>query len=76
MNLIRLLIIAAVIWILYRMIQTRLRSRKSVSQKPDTRAIETVVKCDYCGLHIPEEEAVRKDGKSYCSRQHLESAEK
>lgn len=76
MNLIRLLAIAALIWIIYRMVQTRRRNRGSLGQRPGSTAVENMVKCEHCGLHIPQAEAVYGDGKAYCSREHLEAAQR
>jgi uncharacterized protein len=28
--------------------------------------------CAHCGLHIPEDEAIRRHGKAYCCREHAE----
>lgn len=32
------------------------------------------VRCSYCGVYLPEKEALAKDQLWYCSRAHLESA--
>jgi uncharacterized protein len=29
-----------------------------------------MVRCDYCGLHVPENEALLSDGRRYCSQEH------
>ncbi|MFP4160722.1 MAG: PP0621 family protein [Ectothiorhodospira sp.] len=29
-----------------------------------------MVRCDYCGLHVPEEEAVHDGNRAYCSADH------
>ena len=31
-----------------------------------------MVKCLHCGLHIPEEEAIKKGDKAFCSLEHAE----
>jgi uncharacterized protein len=29
-----------------------------------------MLRCEYCGLHVPESEAVRADGHMYCCKEH------
>ena len=31
---------------------------------------EDMVRCDHCGLHVPQHEAIRAGGKVYCSEEH------
>ena len=33
---------------------------------------QVVVSCSVCDTHIPESEAIRKNGKVYCSEEHAE----
>ncbi len=32
--------------------------------------VENMVSCARCGLHVPESEAVHRDGRHYCSEAH------
>jgi uncharacterized protein len=32
--------------------------------------VRKVVRCEHCGLHVPENEAVIADGRRYCSQEH------
>jgi uncharacterized protein len=34
-------------------------------------APETMVRCESCGLNVPESDAFTRDGRWYCSREHL-----
>ena len=70
MTLIRILIIALVVWLLLRMIQNWAR-RSRLNQKGNKPQIETVVRCRHCGLHIPKHEALESDNNYYCSQEHL-----
>ena len=70
MTLIRILLIALVVWLLLRMIKNW-ANRASLAQKTDKEQIETVVRCQHCGLHIPKHEALESDNKYYCSQEHL-----
>ncbi len=73
MNLIRLLILGLIFWLLYRMIH-RLLSKPKPQQppRPGTRGTD-MVRCAHCGIHIPESEALHRDGKDYCSEAHRDA---
>jgi uncharacterized protein len=32
---------------------------------------ETMVRCEACGLNLPQSDAFTRDGRWYCSREHL-----
>ena len=70
MTLIRILIIALVVWLLLRMMKNW-ANKKVQSQKKEPVELETVVPCHHCGLHIPKTEALESDNKYYCSQEHL-----
>jgi len=40
-------------------------------KKPPRQLSGTVVACEQCGLHVPQEEAISVNGRYYCSRAHL-----
>ncbi|MDH5259470.1 MAG: metallothionein [Gammaproteobacteria bacterium] len=69
MSLIRLLVIALIV---YLVIQIFKRWMANKSNTPLENQEEKMVACDICQLHIPENEALQKDGKYYCSQEHLE----
>lgn len=69
MTLIRLLLIAAIVWFAFTLIRRYLAASRPVSRLPrETR----MVRCALCALHVPEAEAVHGGGKSYCCRDHLD----
>jgi len=75
MNLVRLIIIALVIWLVVRMVRRYLD--KSTQSPIDRGTIpKKMVRCAHCGLHIPEAEAVRSDAQYYCSLEHSKADEK
>jgi hypothetical protein len=37
------------------------------------RASEAMVKCETCGLNVPQSEGFSRAGHWYCSREHLDS---
>lgn len=60
-----LLIAVLLIWWILR----TLRGKKVPPSKPK---IKNILSCARCGLHIPEDEAIRKDGQIYCSKEHAQ----
>lgn len=75
MNLIRLIAIAVVFWLLYRLILALLVKTKRPAVKQQTRQVDndTMVKCEVCGLHVPQSEALEKSGKHYCCEAHRDA---
>jgi len=42
------------------------------SKKVGSDPGQKIVACSVCDTHIPESEAIIKNGKSYCSKEHSE----
>ncbi|HKJ76077.1 MAG TPA: PP0621 family protein [Gammaproteobacteria bacterium] len=74
MNLIRLIAIALVIWITITLWRRHVQSRK-VRKSSRRPRVTAMVRCDHCGVHVPQQEAVRSGDRSYCSREHRDAAE-
>ncbi len=76
MNLIRLIAIAVIFWLLYRLILTLLSKGRRPTVHPSApREGEAVVRCEQCGVHIPQSQALKKDGKYYCCEEHRSAAD-
>ena len=72
MNLIRVLIIALLGWLVYRMIRSALnKPRGGRAAKPVALSTD-MVRCHYCGIHIPKDEALQQGEHYYCSPEHRE----
>lgn len=72
-----LLLIAAIvlIFLIIRAMLRRARFEKEARQKVE--GPKRMLRCEQCGLHFPENEAVRTaDGHVYCSEEHLRLAGK
>ena len=67
MTLLRLLIIAAVIWLLIRLIRQALGNRGKHTPGP-AELPGKMVRCEHCGLHLPVDEAIVENGRTFCSR--------
>ena len=72
MNLIRLIVIGLIIWLVYRMFY-RLLNKPKAQQKVKKQSPRDMVKCAHCGIHIPSEEALERDGHFYCSPEHRDA---
>ena len=70
MGLIRLLIIAALIYIAWRVFRN-LVSRSQQADTPTTRQHQELMrKCAQCSVHVPDHEAFSHNGKHFCSQEH------
>src|SRR3569623_3084961 len=70
MTLLRLLALAVVLWVVVSFVQRLLRKRPAENRAMPPSA--DMVRCAHCGLHLPQAEAVARDGVYFCSKQHLE----
>jgi len=67
-----------IFWVLlgviaYAALKTWARGGTTRSRRP-APAPEMMVRCESCGLNVPESDAFSRSGHWYCSREHLESA--
>jgi len=73
MNLLRLIfwVIAGLLgWTLLR---RWLRSRDPLPDDRTTSPPLQMVRCAHCGLHLPQQDALKKNNHWYCTRLHLEA---
>ena len=71
MSLIRLIVIALIIYLLIQIFK-RWAANKNSASSEQQQSSTTMVQCKTCQLHIPENEALQKDGEYYCSQAHLD----
>lgn len=76
MNLLRLLLIALAVWIIVVLLRNRRGRQATLKKRRDNQAIDSIVPCDLCGMHVPEGEAIHDAGKVYCSPEHRDRANK
>ena len=68
--LIVLAVIAVVLWLRYKTAS----AAKHAKPKP-APAVEQMVACAACGVHLPANDALRdSDGRPYCGKTHLDAA--
>ncbi len=78
----RLLFISGLIflgWIAYRFLKNTWSQRLREVQQKEHREqqatparVQQIKACSYCKTHIPEDEGIYRDGKFFCSYQHLD----
>lgn len=72
----RLLLLIVAIVAVFLAVRTLVRSsssRKGVSRNAEPERLKkggAVVRCAFCGVHVPEADAVCDGDRCYCSRQH------
>jgi len=64
----RLLFGLLILWVIYRGI--KLIGKTGENDSEDNGQPEKILRCDYCGTHIPAHEAIRTSSGTYCSSQH------
>ena len=69
MNLLRLLLIALAVWIVIILIRNARAKKRTLDQRPG-KQVENMVECAHCGIHLPENEAIRDGDTFYCCEQH------
>ena len=61
--------IVAVWFILRHLFQNR---NKNLQKKPPPPLEESIVACKTCGLHLPENSAIKEGEDYFCCQEHLE----
>ena len=71
MNLIRLLIIAAIVWLTLRIFRNW-QNKNIIAKKKSIKdsQIKNMVQCSKCGVHLPEQEALKYNNQFYCCQEH------
>lgn len=73
MNLIRLLVIVAIVWLAFVLFKRWLAGKNQPRSGPASRSQERMVKCAYCGVHVPESQALRSGDQTFCSPEHRDA---
>lgn len=66
----RLLILFLALWVAWKMFQNYQHKKERLRRGNRLPARETMVKCEYCALHLPEKDAVAHEALWFCSPQH------
>jgi uncharacterized protein len=62
--------IALLVMFVNSWLKLRAQKKPGKQSRPNKIENEPMVRCDYCGLHVPKSRAVEASGHSYCSRKH------
>jgi uncharacterized protein len=73
MGLIRFLTILFIIWLAIYFYKRLINSPGKKNRPKKTKRIETIVACHVCGLHVPQQEALERQGRYYCSAAHRDA---
>ena len=64
------------VWLIFRhLLSSRKPDAPTTTARPAPRKVITanIVECQHCGLHLPEDEAIMRHGKHFCSEQHADA---
>ena len=73
---IRFILLAVIIVLIYKILRTLTQPKAISGRRPPrvnqakTNAGQTMHQCAYCGIHVPQNETILQDGKSFCSIEH------
>jgi len=66
-----ILVVVAVLWLASRSrSRVRMREDKPAPKRDETAAIEDMVTCAYCQVHLPKSEALQGRGGYFCDAAH------
>ncbi|MFO7809354.1 PP0621 family protein [Guyparkeria sp.] len=66
------LIVALVIGLFFAIRQANRLRAEQQDDPPGTRSLESV-RCAHCGVFVPEDKAVRREGHDFCSWEHAQT---
>ncbi|RKZ68160.1 MAG: hypothetical protein DRR16_23175 [Candidatus Parabeggiatoa sp. nov. 3] len=81
MNVIRFILFVIVALILWRFVRQWYQDfkqdqmKKEAEPPPKTLPYGTMVRCDYCGLYLPFDEAINLEEQVYCCDAHKQAAQ-
>lgn len=73
MNLIRLLLLIALIWLAWRIFIGQKRRAVAQDKRPPQLKSAQMVRCDHCGLFVATDQSYARDGRFYCSPEHRDA---
>lgn len=69
MGIFKIILIILAIWFIFMLLNLVNKTKAKVSKK-NKEQFNKMVSCAICNLHIPEKEAILKNNKYYCSKEH------
>jgi len=74
-GLFRVAVIVLIAFLVYRLVRrwlTAFEQNRAQNAARRSTKIGNMVRCHYCQLHLPEEQAFRKNDTWYCSKTHYQ----
>lgn len=65
----RLLLLIAIAMVIYLLVRSYRRNKP----RQDEKIAEDMVRCAYCGVHLPKGESIQANGEFFCSAAHRDS---
>ena len=66
---IKLILVLLLGWIGFSLMKRFKQNNPSVSKN---RQGQKMISCEICDTHVPESDVIVKNGKNYCSKEHVE----
>ena len=67
---IKLILVMLLGWVGFSLFRIFINSKTGVKTKNESG--QKILACDVCETHVPESDAILKNGKIYCSKEHSE----
>lgn len=64
------LLVAFLIWIIRR----QFGQNETADSNSEQRLSEDILRCEYCGTHVPRSSGLIQNGQFYCCKQHADNA--
>jgi uncharacterized protein len=71
---VKILLLAIIVWLLFLVIKQYRRGLKSGSASSKTAESAVMVQCRHCGLHTPKEDSIAEEGHYYCCEEHRQQS--
>ena len=72
----KFLLVIAVFIVVYLFLRSYRRRVEAAPPADAAKHGEDMVRCRICGVHLPKSEAVTSRGEIYCSKEHLQLADR
>jgi len=69
-QLIKLILLAIVGFLVYRILKAYQKNLSKREQPPETKGNEDMVRCAQCGVNLPKSECTASRGEFFCSDEH------
>ena len=71
----RTILFGLALWGVYLIIRHLVREKRKNQAEPTASKSVDSVQCAHCGLHLPRDEALKRNEHYYCSQAHLDAAD-